>query len=126
MLNGEQAAGGDGDVPLEGDAEILKVGWNRFDIIAAVRKRGSSLAGIARGVGLSRKSLSWALIRPHDRANRAIAAFLKVPPHELWPDWFDASGQRIGDRSPSPRTRSSMTRVSESRPAAFPSSKTAA
>jgi Ner family transcriptional regulator len=109
-------------VPLKGDP---KDGWNRFDIIAAVRKRGSSLAGIARGVGLSRKSMSWALIRPHDRANRAIAAFLKVPPHELWPEWFDASGQRIGARSPS-RSRSSTTRVSESRPAAFPSSKTAA
>ncbi len=113
-------------MPLKGEAKNLKEGWNRFDIIAAVRKRGSSLAGIARGIGLSRKSLSWALIRPHDRANRAIAAFLKVPPHELWPEWFDASGQRIAARRPSPAARSSTTRVSESRPAAFPSPKTAA
>ena len=113
-------------MPRQVDAQNPKAGWNRFDIIAAVRKRGSSLAGIARDVGLSRKSMSWALIRPHDRANRAIAAFLKLPPHELWPEWFDAGGQRIGDRSPSPRLRSSTTRVSESRPAAFPSSKTAA
>ena len=63
-------------------------GWHRADIIAAVRKRGASLSAIGRSVGLSRKSMSWALIRRHERANRAIADFLGVPAHDLWPEWF--------------------------------------
>jgi Ner family transcriptional regulator len=63
-------------------------GWHRADIIAAVRKRGASLSEIGRRVGLSRKSMSWALIRRHERANLAIAEFLGVPPHDLWPQWF--------------------------------------
>ncbi|QLP98543.1 MAG: helix-turn-helix domain-containing protein [Rhodoblastus sp.] len=57
-----------------------------------MRKAGSSLAGVGRDVGLSRKTMSWALIKPHPRANKAIAARLGRPLHELWPDWFDAAG----------------------------------
>jgi Ner family transcriptional regulator len=113
-------------VPLNGNTEELEIGWNRFDIVAAVRKRGSTLAGVARGVGLSRKSMSWALIRPHEKANRAIAKFLEVSPHELWPAWFDTDGRRIPARSPSPRSPSPTTRVSESSPTASPLSNRAA
>ena len=101
------------------------LGWNRYDVIAAVRKKGSTLAGIGRSAGLSRKSIAWALIRPHPRANRAIAEFLQTPPHELWPQWFDVDGRFIAARSPrSPA--SPTTRVSESIPTASPNPKTAA
>lgn len=85
---------------------------HRFDIIAELRKAGSSLAGVGRNVGLSRKSMSWALIKPHPRANSAIAHFLGRPMHELWPEWFDEAGGLLpgaSDRSesaPSPRAKS--------------------
>lgn len=102
-------------------------GWNRFDIIAAVRKNGGTLASIARSVELSPKSVGWALIRPHLRANKAIADFLGVPLHELWPQWFDRSGGRIDPRSPTQTRsqRSHTTRVSESN-RRVPATKTAA
>ena len=89
---------------------------DRHDIMAAVRKRGSTLAGVGRSVGLSRKSMSWALIRPHLRANKAIADFLGVSLHELWPQWFDRSGGRIDPLSPKQTRspRSHTTRVPES------------
>jgi lambda repressor-like predicted transcriptional regulator len=32
--------------------------------------------------------MSWALIRRHERANLAIAEFLDLPAHELWPTWY--------------------------------------
>lgn len=70
-------------------------GWHRADIMAAVRKRGSNLAEIARADGLKRQSMYWAFIRPHLRANRAIAEFLGMPLNELWPQWFDADGKLI-------------------------------
>jgi Ner family transcriptional regulator len=63
-------------------------GWHRADIIAAVRKRGSNLAALGRSIGLSPKSMHWALGKRHPRANLAIAAFIGVDPHEIWPRFF--------------------------------------
>ncbi len=68
--------------------------WHRADVIAAVRKGGTTLAGLARLNGLSRQSLSWALIKPHTRANVAIADHLGKHVSTIWPEWFDASGIR--------------------------------
>lgn len=100
-------------------------GWHPADIVAAVRKNGSSLVKVSADLGLTRSAASRALLLPHTRVNRAIAALIGVPAHELWPNWFDVAGRRIRARSPRSRL-SSTTRVSESSPAAFPSSKTAA
>ena len=71
--------------------------------------------------------MSWALIRPHLRANHAIAEFLGVSLHELWPQWFDHSGGRIGLHAPlrSHRANRPTTRVRESN-RRVPASKTAA
>jgi len=86
-------------------------GWHRADIMAAVRKGGSSLAGIGREAGLARATMVWALVRPHERANRAIAEFLDVPLHDLWPQWFDADGKLISRRPhPRPRVKPMTTR----------------
>lgn len=63
-------------------------GWHRADIIAAVRRKGSNLARLGEEIGLSRKSMSWALGKRHPRANLAIAAFIGVPPHEIWPLFY--------------------------------------
>ncbi len=82
----------------------LRIGMHRADIVAAVRKSGSSLVGISSALGLTRSAASRALILPHTRVNRAIAEVIGRPMHELWPQWFDASGQRIGSGS---RSRSS-------------------
>lgn len=68
--------------------------WHRADVIAAVRKGGTTLAGLARASGLSRQSFSWALIKPHPRANHAIAKHLGRHVSTIWPEWFDATGQR--------------------------------
>ncbi|MBY6243923.1 helix-turn-helix domain-containing protein [Methylosinus sp. Sm6] len=79
-------------------------GWHRADILAEVRKRGSTLAGIARSVGLSRHSVYWAMITPHPRANLAVAEFLGVSASTLWPQWFDEDGKLIS-KTPLPRPR---------------------
>jgi len=63
-------------------------GWHRADIIAAVRRKGSNLSRLGEEIGLSRKSMSWALGKRHPRANLAIAAFIGVPPHEIWPLFY--------------------------------------
>ncbi|MGD0564503.1 MAG: helix-turn-helix domain-containing protein [Roseiarcus sp.] len=104
-----------------------KEGWHSADIVAAVRKNGSSLVAISESLGLTRSAASRALLRPHARVNKAIAALIGAPLHEIWPQWFDADGERISARlRPRSRPRSPTTRVSESNPAAYPPSKTAA
>jgi len=92
-------------------------GWHRADVMAAVRKAGSSLAEIGRGVGLKRQTMYWAFIHPHVRANRAIAAFLDVPLVELWPQWFDADGKLISrEATPRPESKRIPRGSSPSRP----------
>lgn len=105
-----------------------KKNWHNADIVAAVRKRGSSLVQISAALGLTRSAGSRALLRPHARVNKAIAAVIGVSPHEIWPQWFGVSGQRIGARSSSrlSSATSLTTRVPESNPPAFPVRKTAA
>ncbi|MBB4199102.1 hypothetical protein CCR94_16515 [Rhodoblastus sphagnicola] len=65
-------------------------GWHRADIIAAVRKRGSTLSEMGRNIGLAPKSMHWALGKRHPRANVAISKFIGVPLHELWPSFYPA------------------------------------
>ena len=83
---------------------------HREDIKAEIRKRGSTLAEISEKAGLGRRSASYALVVPMPTANRAIAAFLDKPLHELWPRWYDQHGNRIRSRTPLKRTRNTPRR----------------
>jgi Ner family transcriptional regulator len=85
--------------------------WHRQDIIAALKKQGTSLAAVGRSLGFSRATMSWALMKPHPRANAAVAAALGLSMHELWPLWYMAAPSP----SPSPSTKPSATRSKESR-----------
>ncbi len=97
--------------------EKPRSGWHRQDIMAAVRKGGSTLAGLGRATGLARATMVWALVRPHVRANRAIADFLGVPLNELWPQWFDADDNLISTRPlPRPAVKHISAMTYESRP----------
>ncbi|MBY6242523.1 helix-turn-helix domain-containing protein [Methylosinus sp. Sm6] len=96
-----------------------KDGWHRADILAAVRKRGSTLAEIARSAGLKRQSMYWAMITPHPRANLAIAAFLGVPASSLWPQWFSEDGTLIS-KTPTPLPRLRAEPIPQASPASSP------
>lgn len=65
------------------------------DIKAEVRKKVGSLAELARRHGVSTSVIRAALIRPQPTGNRYIAACLGRELHELWPEWYDADGNRI-------------------------------
>lgn len=88
---------------------MAKKGPHREDIKAAIRKRGSTLADISTQAGLGRKSASYALVVPMPTANRAIAAFLGRTVHDLWPNWYDQSGERI-IKAPIKRSRNPRRR----------------
>lgn len=54
-----------------------------------------SLTKLAELNGLHKSTISAALKRPQNKGNHAIADCLNTTVHALWPQWFDASGNRI-------------------------------
>lgn len=69
-------------------------GWHPADIRAEVSKRGKTLAGLARDAGLDESACRVALIRPLPKAEIAIARFLGVSLHDLWPKRWSPEGLR--------------------------------
>ncbi|WP_145589803.1 helix-turn-helix domain-containing protein [Yersinia rochesterensis] len=71
--------------------------WHPADIIAAIRKKGSSLSAVSRNSGLSSSTLTNALTRPWPKGEYIIADFLDVHPSEIWPTrYYDPySGEKI-------------------------------
>lgn len=74
------------------------------DIKAAIRKKGGSLAALARAQEASGKpaisiqALSQALqARVSARCECIIADFLEVHPRQIWPSRYRANGTRIGN-----------------------------
>ena len=71
--------------------------WHPADIIAAIRKKGSTLSAVSRSSGLSSSTLTNALTRPWPKGEYIIADFLDIHPSEIWPTrYYDQnSGEKI-------------------------------
>lgn len=67
----------------------MKQDWHSADIIAAIKKKGSSLSQISRSVGLNSSTLNNALSRRWPKGERIIAEFLGVVPSEIWPSRYN-------------------------------------
>jgi Ner family transcriptional regulator len=74
-----------------------KENWHQADIIAALRKKGTTLAAVSRSVGLSSSTLANALSRPWPKGERIIADAIGIHPSLIWPNrYFDpATSKRI-------------------------------
>jgi Ner family transcriptional regulator len=62
--------------------------WHRADIIAALRKKGWTIAALSREVGLSSNTLKTALSMPYLKGEKIIATAIGVPPEEIWPSRY--------------------------------------
>ena len=80
-------------------------GWHPADIVAAVRKSGSTMMEIAIAAGFHPSALSHCMRFPVPEANRAIADHLDKSLHDLWPDWFDQDGNVLPDQRKTNRGR---------------------
>ncbi|EPW5459230.1 helix-turn-helix domain-containing protein [Enterobacter hormaechei] len=70
--------------------------WHPADIIAALKKHGTSLAALSRKAGLSSSTLANALTRPWPKGELLIAQALDIPPDVIWPErYFDEKGERV-------------------------------
>ncbi|AIR63967.1 helix-turn-helix domain-containing protein [Cedecea neteri] len=63
-------------------------GWHPADIIAGLRKKGTSLAALSRESGLASSTLANALTRPWPKGEFLIAKALEVHPSEIWPERY--------------------------------------
>ncbi|WP_159566679.1 helix-turn-helix domain-containing protein [Budvicia diplopodorum] len=71
------------------------------DIIAALRKKGTTLAALSRSAGLSSSTLANALIRPWPKGEWLIAKAIGVHPSEIWPSRYcDVMTGEIKQRKP--------------------------
>ncbi|MCE0490386.1 helix-turn-helix domain-containing protein [Pantoea sp. Mb-10] len=76
-----------------------KQDWHTADIIAALRKRGTTLAALSRKSGLSSSTLANALSRPWPKGEWLIANAINVHPSEIWPSrYYDPVTQTLLDR----------------------------
>lgn len=83
--------------------------WDRHEIKAEVHRRGATLLEIALAAKAEPSSTRVALRRRNRCGEMVIAAFLCVPPHELWPDRYSGEAQSIEPQS-SPRNAASSSR----------------
>ncbi|ECY6150024.1 transcriptional regulator [Salmonella enterica subsp. enterica serovar Bron] len=62
--------------------------WHPADIIAALKKRGTSLAAVSRNAGLASSTLTNALNRSWPKGERLIAEALGIAPEQIWPSRY--------------------------------------
>ncbi|EJS8839063.1 helix-turn-helix domain-containing protein [Salmonella enterica] len=67
---------------------MMQQDWHSADIIAGLRKRGTSLAALSRKSGLASSTLANALIRHWPKGERLIAEALGIVPEQIWPSRY--------------------------------------
>ncbi|WP_318363131.1 helix-turn-helix transcriptional regulator [Enterobacter sp.] len=73
-----------------------RMDWHKADILAALHKKGISMAALSREHGLSSSTLANALTRPWPKGELIIADALGQKPETIWPDrYFNEHGAPI-------------------------------
>ncbi|GKW25809.1 MULTISPECIES: helix-turn-helix domain-containing protein [Pectobacteriaceae] len=68
--------------------------WHPADIIAGLRKKGTTLAAVSREAGLASSTLANALTKHWPKGEKLIAEALGVSPAEIWPSRYRKSEDR--------------------------------
>lgn len=64
--------------------------WHPADIKAAIQKRGTTMAELARHHGYSRATSFYNALKIHyPKVERIIADFLDMRPEEIWPSRYE-------------------------------------
>ncbi len=76
----------------------MKKDWHQADIIAALRKTGTTLSAVSRKAGLSSSTLANAITRPWPKGEFIIADALNIHPSEIWPSRYYDMHYNLIDR----------------------------
>jgi len=69
--------------------------WHPADILAALKKRGHSLAGLSVTNGYHPTAAGKALKQPWPAMEQIVANALGVSPNEIWPSRYDQEGRPL-------------------------------
>ncbi|WNN53251.1 helix-turn-helix transcriptional regulator [Hafnia alvei] len=67
---------------------MMQPDWHSADIIAALKKRGTTLSAVSREAGLASSTLANTLIRHWPKGEKLIAEAVGVPPEQIWPSRY--------------------------------------
>ncbi|EAQ5908843.1 helix-turn-helix domain-containing protein [Salmonella enterica] len=67
---------------------MIQPDWHSADIIAALKKRGTSLSAVSRKSGLASATLANALIRHWLKGERLSVEALGIAPEQIWPSRY--------------------------------------
>ncbi|EEC0293618.1 transcriptional regulator [Salmonella enterica subsp. enterica] len=67
---------------------MMQQDWHSADIIAALKKQGTSLSAVSRQAGLASSTLANAHTRHWPKGERLIAEALGVAPEQIWPSRY--------------------------------------
>ena len=84
---------------LFGRNQIERVDWHPADVLAALKKRGLSLAGLSVANGYHPTAAGKALKQSWPAMEQLIASALDLTPQAIWPSRYDSHGQ------PKPRAK---------------------
>ncbi|HCM1914398.1 TPA: helix-turn-helix domain-containing protein [Salmonella enterica subsp. salamae serovar 28:r:e,n,z15] len=73
---------------------MMQPDWHPADIIAALKKQGTSLSAVSRQAGLASSTLANTLIRHWPKGEKLIAEKLGVAPEQIWPSRYRKPGYR--------------------------------
>lgn len=74
---------------------MINEDWHSADILAALKKKGTTLSAESRKAGLASSTLSNTLIRLWTKGERIIAEVLDIPPEQIWPSRYLNKIRRI-------------------------------
>jgi Ner family transcriptional regulator len=69
--------------------------WHPADVLAALKKRGTTLAGLSVAHGYHPTAAGKALKRPWPAMEAIIAGQLGVPPAVIWPSRYHPDGSPV-------------------------------
>lgn len=81
---------------------MTKKDWHPADIIAALHKRGTSMAAVSREAGLASSTLANALSRPWPKGEWLIATALNIHPSQIWPSRYARQAEYRLPKQPLP------------------------
>lgn len=69
--------------------------WHPADVLAALKKRGHSLAGLSVANGYHPTAAGKALKQPWPAVERILADALGLPPQAIWPSRYNGEGEPL-------------------------------
>jgi len=92
------------------DSPRIQTDWHRADIIAAIRKQGTTLSAVARENGLASNTLQNALRVSWPKGERIIANAIGIAPEDIWPSRYPHPNNAAVDKISTTANRSAPIR----------------